>query len=191
MQNSLQTFVADLLKEKLSGFYHYHNLEHTLYVQEKVIEIGKQEACTEQEIALLTVAALWHDAGYVNTYLRHEEESCRLVKKTLPGFGYDAAEIDLVCGLIMATKVPQSPKTRLEEIIADADLEYLATPAAPALAENLFRELRHQNPSLSREQWRKTQIGFLESHQYFTPYCKANKEPAKQAYLRDLLSAGC
>jgi uncharacterized protein len=186
MQNSLQTFVVNLLKEKLSPFYYYHNLAHTLYVQQKVIEIGKQEGCTENEIELLAVAALWHDAGYLNTYTRHEEESCALARKHLPAYGYSGVAIESLCGMIMATKVPQSPKTKTEEIIADADLEYLATPAAPALAENLFRELQYRNPSLNRAQWLKTQIAFLDSHRYFTAYCKANKEPQKQAYLRSL-----
>ncbi len=186
MQNEMQSFVLSLLEKKLPQFYSYHNVAHTLYVQDKVVEIGTHELCTTIEIATLRVAALWHDTGYINTYTRHEEESCVLVQEYLPKFGYDAPSIDMICGMIMATRMPQSPTTKLEEIIADADLEYLATPAAAALAENLYQELRHQNPSLSRAQWLKTQIAFLDSHRYFTAYCKANKEFYKQAYLQSL-----
>jgi uncharacterized protein len=189
MQNSLQIFVLNLLKEKLSPFYYYHNIAHTLYVQQKAVEIGAHEGCTAAELEMLSVAALWHDAGYINTYLRHEEESCALAKSHLPGFGYTSADINILCGMIMATRMPQSPKNKLEEIIADADLEYLGTAAAPALAENLFQELHHQNPALSRAQWLKTQTGFLDRHRYFTSYCKTNIEPKKQAYLQSLLSA--
>ena len=187
--NSLQTFVVNLLKEKLSPFYYYHNVEHTLYVQEKVVEIGEQEGCNANEIDALKTGALWHDVGYINTYLRHEEEGCVLARQYMPGYGYSDTEIASLCGMIMATKMPQSPKNKLEEIIADADLEYLGTPAAAVRAERLFHELQHQSPSLSRSQWEKTQIGFLDKHRYFTPYCKATKEPLKQAYLRSLLSA--
>jgi len=189
MQNSLQTFVINLLKEKLSPFYYYHDVEHTLYVQQKVVEIGEQEACNANEIEALKVAALWHDAGFITSYLRHEEEGCVLVRQYMPGYGYSDADIASLCGMIMATRIPQSPKNKLEEIIADADLEYLGTPAAGVRAEKLFHELQHQSPSLSRAQWRKTQIAFLDKHRYFTPYCKASKEPIKQAYLRGLLSA--
>ena len=189
MQNEIQSFVLHLLKEKLPETYYYHNVAHTVYVQEKVVEIGNHEACTADEIDMLKVAALWHDTGYINTYIRHEEESCILARNHLPQFGYNAAGIDRVCGMIMATRMPQSPRNKLEEVMADADLEYLATPLAVTLAENLFRELQYQNPSLTRAQWLKTQVGFLETHQYFTPYCKAYKEPQKQAYLRSLGSS--
>lgn len=188
MQNNLQTFVVNLLKEKLPPFYYYHNVEHTLYVQQKVVEIGERETCTENEIEALKIAALWHDVGFINTYMRHEEEGCKLVRLYMPGYGYSDTEIASLCGMIMATRMPQSPKNKLEEIIADADLEYLGTPAAAVRAEKLFHELHHQSPSLSRAQWEKTQIGFLDKHRYFTPYCKATKEPLKQAYLRSLLS---
>ena len=34
-------------------------------------------------------------------------------------------DIEIICGIIMATKIPQRPKNYLEEIICDADLNYL------------------------------------------------------------------
>ena len=77
---SMILFVSDLLKSKLPANYYYHNVEHTLYVLQKVNEIGIQENCNEKELELLSAAALWHDTGYINTYAGHEEESCVLTK---------------------------------------------------------------------------------------------------------------
>lgn len=187
MQNSLQSFVIELLKEKLSPFLYYHNVGHTLYVQDKAAEISRYENCSENDMALLDVAALWHDTGYINTYLRHEEESCTLAKQHLPSFDYSAADIDIICGMIMATRMPQSPHNKLEEIIADADLAYLGTPAAAIQADELFRELQHRNPILTKRQWLKTQINFLQNHHYFTSYCKKNSASSKAIYLAELL----
>ena len=48
-----------------------------------------------------------------------------MAKEELPKFGLSEKDIELICGMIMATKIPQNPKTKLEKIIADADLEYL------------------------------------------------------------------
>ena len=47
MQNNqdMKEFVIKLLKDHLSEFLYYHNHEHTLYVMEKVEEIGRHEAC--------------------------------------------------------------------------------------------------------------------------------------------------
>jgi len=185
---SMRAFVVDLLKRNIPSFYYYHNYQHTLYVADKAIEIGKEEGCTEREIMLVNAAALWHDAGYITTYAGHETESARLAAEYLPAYGYSAEEIGKIHGMIMATSVPQSPKNKLEEIVADADLEYLGTGEAAHQADLFFRELNHLNPSLTKEQWDRKQISFLQSHHYFTEYCKKHKESAKSDYLKSLLA---
>lgn len=183
----MNDFVIGLLKSGIPADYYYHNYEHTLYVMDKVMEIGKHENCTEKELELLQTAALWHDTGYVNIYTGHEEESCRLARQNLPGYGYGPEDIDRICGMIMATKIPQSPKNKPEEILADADLEYLGTDKAGVLANHLFNELKALNPLLTEEAWNKTEIDFLTTHFYFTKYCKTNKEHIKQSYLQNLV----
>ena len=188
INKQLNDFVINLLKTKISSNYFYHNYEHTLYVIDKVIEIGEQENCTTKELELLSTAALWHDTGYINTYKGHEEESCVLARQYLPGYGYTTNDINTICAMIMATKIPQSPQNKLEEIIADADLEYLGTSNAAILAKHLFKELNALNPLLTEEIWNKIEIDFLSAHHYFTVYCKANKEPVKQAYLKSLIN---
>lgn len=184
----MNDFVIDLLKSGIPANYYYHNYEHTLYVMDKVMEIGQYENCTKKELELLQTAALWHDTGYVNIYTGHEEESCRLARENLPGYGYSPEDIDRICGMIMATRIPQSPKNKLEEILADADLEYLGTGNAGVLANHLFNELKTLNPLLTEEAWNRTEIDFLTAHPYFTGYCKENKEPVKQAYLKSLIN---
>ena len=185
---SMKDFVVSLLKTKLSEYYYYHNHEHTLYVTEKAIEIGRHEACTEKELELLSLAALWHDTGYITIYNNHEEESCLLARQYLPEYGYSSTDIDKVCGMIMATKIPQSPKTKLEEILADADLEYLGTSGFETMAHRLFKELQQINTSLTEEKWRLMQISFLQNHHYFTRYCKENRNHIKQMNLSKLIN---
>jgi len=185
---SMTAFVVDLLKRNIPSFYYYHNFAHTLYVADKAIEIGKAEGCTEREIMLVNAAALWHDTGYIGTYAGHEEESARLAAQYLPSYGYSIGEIGKIHGMIMATSVPQSPKNKLEEIVADADLEYLGTSEAAHQADLFYKELNHLDPSLTKEQWDRKQIAFLQSHHYFTAYCKRHKESAKSDYLKSLLA---
>jgi uncharacterized protein len=186
-KQDMKKFVTGLLNNKLSKFYYYHNTAHTLYVLDKVNEIGQQENCTAKEIDLLNTAAMWHDAGFINIYTGHEEEGCKLVRQFVPGYGYNSSDIDIICGMIMATKIPHSPKNKLEEIIVDADLEYLGTANAAVKAAALFKELHHINPSLTADEWVKVQIDFCKQHHYFTAYCKKNKEPQKLIYLNTLL----
>jgi len=187
IKQDMVDFVISLLNNKIPDSYYYHNVEHTLYVMHNAVEIGKAEKCTEKEIELLKTAALWHDTGYISTYNGHEEESCVLVQQYLPGYGYDADDISRICGMIMATKIPQSPKNKLEEIIADADLAYLGTEQAAVLANNLFKELDALNLLLTKASWNKTEISFLKNHHYFTAYCKQYRQQAKNDYLNLLI----
>jgi uncharacterized protein len=191
MQNktNMKEFVIELLKTKVPQNYYYHNYEHTLYVLQKVVEIGNQENCNESELELLKTAALWHDTGYIYTYKGHEEQSCLLAQKHLPVYGYSEKDIAIINGMIMATKILQTPTTRLEEIIADADLEYLGTHAAAEIAHLLFKELQSLNPDFTEEAYNTLQINFLNSHHYFTNYCKVNKDPIRNAYHKKLMAA--
>ena len=186
-KQAMKDFVLDLLRNNLPENYYYHNSAHTIYVGEKAHEIGLQDQCTMQELKLLSVAALWHDTGYIKTYKDHEEESCLNARQHLPDYGYSVTEVDLICGMIMATKIPQNPKTKLEEIIADADLEYLGTSSFEVKSVSLFHELHSINPSLTEEKWNQMQISFLQKHHYFTRFCIENRESVKQIHLSKLV----
>jgi len=185
--SSMKEFVVDLLKNNIPVFYYYHNYEHTLYVVDKAIEIGKAEGCSERDIELVSAGALWHDTGFLYSYADHEDQSLLLARQYLPEYGYTKDDIDKICGMIMATKIPQSPKNKLEEIVADADLEYLGTSDAPLKAEHLFQEWRHNDPSLTREKWNRIQISFIQNHHYFTEFCREKKEKAKLEYLQTVI----
>jgi HD superfamily phosphodiesterase len=182
----MKELVINLLKDNIPENYYYHNYKHTLYVHDTALEIAIHENCTANELDLISTAAFWHDTGYIKTYKNHEEESCNLARQYLPDYGYSADDIDIVCGMIMATKIPQSPKNKLEEILADADLEYMGTKSFDSTADDLFKEINSINPDLTEEKWIYTQISFLQNHHYFTRFCVENKEPVKQDYLLKL-----
>ena len=103
----------------------YHGVHHTIDVEKEAERIAISEKITNQEdLLLLKIACLYHDSGFLFTYKEHEAAGCDLAKKELPSFGLDQKQIDTICGMIMATKIPQTPRTKLEEIICDADLDY-------------------------------------------------------------------
>jgi uncharacterized protein len=184
----MRDFVIGLLRDNLPGNYLYHNPEHTLYVMDKALDIGRHEKCTEDELEFIRVAALWHDTGYTKTYKDHEEESCRIARHYLPEFGYPDDYINSLCNMIMVTKIPQFPKNKLEEILADADLEYLGTDEFEIKSDCLFKELQSVRPDYTEAAWNQAQISFIRSHHYFTRYCQENKEPVKQQHLDKLIN---
>jgi len=186
--NELYDDIMKCLKEKLSPRLVYHHWKHTEHVVEMAVFIAQEEHCTEDEILLIKTAALFHDAGFVNPIVdSHEEEGIRFVEKKLPNLGYTKKEIELINGMIRATKIPQQPKNKLECILADADLEYLGTDNFIYIGNKLYQELKHENPSLTIEEWNAIQIKFLQEHVYHTNYCLKNRAEKKAKNLQMLL----
>lgn len=180
---AIESRVLNILEVKLPSYLTYHCLEHTIYVVEKSEYIAKKQGVSRKKIYLLKIAALFHDIGFISTYAEHEKKSCSIAKKELKSFDFNQKEIDLICGMIMATKIPQQPTTELENIIADADLEYLATNKFLETGNLLYNELKHFNKDLTLKKWNKIQISFISDHQFHTKYCRQYKERWKQKNL--------
>ena len=142
------------LKNGLSKDLTYHTVQHTLDILKNAERIARSENIhNEEDLFLLKVACLYHDSGFLVTYKGHEKESCNLAKKDLPAFDCNKKQIEIICGLIMATKIPQSPANKMEEIICDADLDYLGTPDFFTISNNLFLELKKKGLVNSKKEW--------------------------------------
>jgi uncharacterized protein len=184
--DKIHTNVMDRLNKKLPICYTYHDAEHTQYVLDKAILIAEAENVSPDDMVLVKTAALYHDIGYLIGRINHEELSCQAAIQELENFKYSDESIKKVCGMIAATKIPQNPQNLLDQIIADADLEYLGTDLFELGGRKLYSELKCFNPSLSADEWIKIQISFLESHKYHTKFCIENREPKKQENLNKL-----
>ncbi|MCW3112986.1 MAG: hypothetical protein JWR18_1382 [Segetibacter sp.] len=180
----IQSRVIDKLEKGLSPTLTYHNVSHTLDVLQQAIEIAELEGIkNEEELLLLRVAALYHDVGFLATYSGHEETSCSMASEELQSFGFTKDQIDKVCGMIRATKVPQQPHTQLEEIICDADLDYLGRDDFFKIGDGLYKEFVIENIVSNETEWNSLQVRFLESHHYFTRSSKQRRQQAKQINL--------
>lgn len=179
-------FILKKLSKELPGHLSYHSVEHIKDVYSAAEQLGRAENLSDYEIRLLLTAALYHDAGFLKDATGHEEESCNIAKDALPGFGYTPAEIERICGMIMATKIPQSPANHLEEILADADLDYLGRDDFFTTGDKLFTELSVFGFLHSEDEWNQLQVRFLNSHHYFTPTALKLRQAKKQQHLEQI-----
>ena len=180
-----ETFISKL-EQELPSHYSYHTAEHTKYVIDKAILIGKEEKIQDHDMELLKIAALFHDMGFLKSRDNHEEVSCELASQELPSWNFNNHEISQICGMIRATKIPQRPITLLDKILADADLEYLGTDLYEIGASRLYKELIYFNPTLPDKEWLEIQVNFLNAHHYHTDFCINNRESKKQEHLKRL-----
>lgn len=164
----------------------YHGIQHTHDVCEAAESIALREYIDPERIELIKVAALFHDAGFMKQYRENETVGCKIAKEELAKQGYSPAEIKTVTQMIMATQVPQSPKNKLDEILADADLDYLGRADFGIIAGSLREELELNGVPLTHKAWIEKQISFLQAHQYFTKTAKDVRQKGKSKQLEKL-----
>lgn len=181
-----EKYIVERLEKELPENLYYHDLRHTLDVCAAVERLALMEKVEGDDIFLLKTAALYHDAGFVHQYSSNEEIGAALAKEVLPRFGYTDEQIEVIHQLINATKVPQSPKNKLEEIICDADLDYLGGDEFHIIADKLKRELMERNMVQTDKQWDELQIKFLEQHRYFTKTAIELRRDNKKARIEEI-----
>ncbi len=120
----------------------------------------------------MRITALFHDIGYLESNIDHEERGCTIAADWLSRYDIAFQDLQAIKGMIMATKLPQKPKTHLEKVIADADLLYVGTTQYEKISMKLYSEFRFYNPELDHLKWVNLQIDFLSSHSYHTAFCK-------------------
>ncbi|MEM9680775.1 MAG: HD domain-containing protein [Bacteroidota bacterium] len=184
--HAAKAFILDKLDKELSDKLSYHGLHHTLDVLYTVEELCYLEKVSPYDTLLVKTAALFHDSGFTISNQQHESLGCQIARQYLPKYDYSPQEIERICGMILATKIPQSPKNYLEEIICDADLDYLGREDFYEIGGTLFEELCSYNVLHSEQDWNRLQVKFLNSHQFFTITNKRRRTAKKQRYLNEL-----
>jgi len=179
-------YIISKLNKELPRHLSYHSVEHIVDVYHAAEQLGRQEGISASDMKLLLTAAWYHDSGFLKGAKDHEEESCRIAQGVLPGYGYNVAEIEKICGMIMATKIPQSPKNNLEEILADADLDYLGRDDFFTIGDKLFNELSVFGFIQTEDEWNQLQVRFLENHHYFTKSAIGLRQSKKEAHLQQV-----
>ena len=180
----IKAHVLHKLQYGLPSYLTYHNISHTLDVLKQCTTIAHESGIhNAEDVLLLKVSALYHDTGFLYTYKGHEEKSCEIAMQELPQFGFTPKQIERVCSMIRATRLPQSPKNELEKIICDADLDYLGRSDFFTVGEGLFQEFIHQKVVSDEQEWNQLQVRFLENHQYFIATTIQKREAIKQQHL--------
>lgn len=183
---NLKDYVINRLENELPDDLYYHSVEHTLDVLDSALRIGVSEGIDEWQTILLQAAGVMHDMGFVLGYQEHEKNGCKLAAEILPRFGYTELDVDKVCGLIMATKVPQSPSSHLQQILCDADLDYLGRDDFYSIGNKLYEELASRGIIANVDAWNCLQIKFLSNHRYFTETNLRDREAHKLSHLNQL-----
>ncbi len=175
-----ERYVLNILEENLPEKFYYHSYKHTKDVVKAVERIALLEGVTDEGLFLLKTAAIFHDAGFIERYEHNEPIGARMATEILPKYGYTEQHIKTIVELIHVTEIPHRPINKLQEIICDADLDYLGRDDFEKIADRLRRELREMNKIDSDKAWDELQIKFLNQHRYFTKTAKETRQKKKE-----------
>lgn len=174
-------YALDRLARELSPVLIYHSLEHT---RDEVVpaaeRLARMEGLTGEPLLLLRTAAYFHDLGFVERYLDNEVIAVRIAAENLPRFGYTPEQIKTITGIIMVTRLPQTPHNHMEEIMADADLDGLGREDFIEREHALRAEWTALGRNYTEEEWYREQVTFLQSHHYFTESARRLRQAGQQ-----------
>jgi len=182
----LRRRVNKILETKLPDKLYYHALNHTDDVLKVCNQYIRRGNIKPRDAKLLRIGALLHDIGFTETYDNHEAKGQEIAQELMGELGFSQKDIDVVKGLIWATKIPQSPQTKLEKIICDADLDYLGRRDFYKISDQLFEELKLRGLLGDKKEWNKIQIKFLEGHSYHTKFALNIRQPVKAKRIAEL-----
>ena len=181
-------YVAGFIGEHFTEKICYHNIDHTIDVVGFCELIGNKCRISESDMEIVIIAAWFHDTGYYLGCQDHEDASAEIAEKYLSEQNCDTTHIKKVVNCILATKIPQTPKTLLEKILCDADLYHLSSEQFFEKSELLLQELKFENQDISDEMWLEGSKEFVEAHRYHTPYGKRVLFPRMLKNLKMLKS---
>jgi class 3 adenylate cyclase/predicted metal-dependent HD superfamily phosphohydrolase len=179
--------IVNRLKALLPDEVVYHDISHTLNVEKAAMRFARLEGLDEESIQLLRTAVLYHDAGFVVEYLHNEPFGITMAENALPKFGYSEEHISVVRSIIASTASNKKPNNLLEQIMCDADHDYLGRADYFTVAKKLRVELENYGQTMSEIEWIEFQLNYLEKvHRFYTVTAKNIRLQAKKAHIEEL-----
>ncbi len=180
IESKVREFVTDLFLDNDVEDLYFHGIQHTKEVVSASKHIGTESGLTEEDLEVLVIAAWFHDAGYIDKSPEHEQRSIEIATEFLNSQQYEHAKIEKIAGCIKATKVPQQPDNILEKILCDADMYHLSLEDFFQRTLLLRKELNNiQEQKISKKEYLRTTLKFMEDHEYKTEYGKTALKPLK------------
>jgi len=178
-------YVTEIFTHKVRPDFVFHSLDHTEAVAEACSQMADYYQLNDEDRFVLMLSAWFHDTGYSSGKAEgHEEISVQIAAEFLQQHHVADTVQQRITSCIRATHMPQSPISQVEKILCDADLLHLSTEDFKAMNQLLKQERENLiGQKISKKEWRKGNVRFLQEHKYFTEYGQQYLEPKKQDNL--------
>ena len=189
----VNNYIRELFRDELPGGIKYHDADHTLHPIKGVVAVANRiaisENISEHDRELLIAAAYFHDTGYIREYDKNEPIAARMAGRILKLIGYKPDEVEKVQKMILSTNLELEPRSHIEKILCDADLDHLGREDFFKLDGKLREGRRSRGIDVSDDaNWYKGTLKILEKHHYYTESQKKLRKKEKQKNIKRLLN---
>lgn len=189
LKNAVEDFVREKFAANSNTNLVYHTIQHTEKVVANATQIALHYQLNEQDDFIVVVAAWFHDIGYFTKPENHEPESAAIAESFLSEKDVSLDIINEIKRVILATRIPQNPHSLNEKILCDADLFHLGSEDFTTHSKRIHEECMLLNgKEVSKNQWRKKDLAFLQTHTYHTTYCKDLLDKKKQKNIKKVMA---
>jgi len=184
----VEAHIEKYIQEEINSDFVYHNFQHTCAVVDAATELAEYYEVSEGDRLAITVAAWFHDTGYAEGWEDHEERGVRNATEWLASKGgTDQKLIDNIAGCIRATRMPQQPRSFIEEIVADADLSHLGDLSYWDRCGRVRQEFAiTRNMIMSDQEWIDFELGFMLNHEFHTEAARELFGERKSKHVKQL-----
>jgi len=187
LYKKIEQHVKSLFTEKASPTLLFHNQKHTEVVADRTKEIAGHYHLSERDMLILFASAWFHDTGHLYTEpAMHEEKSIEIMTNFMHENTTDDDLIKSIEKCIMVTKMPRNPANLLEQIICDADTYHFGTKDFKLTNRLMFEELNLRKIHMDKATFNDKTLEMLETHQYYTDYCKDLLNKKKKKNMKKL-----
>ena len=181
-------YVTGLFEKLQNDKLIFHNLQHTKTVVERTKEIAAHYTLSERDMLVLYVASWFHDTGHLYTpgLKNHEEKSVDVMRKFMADYASDAELISEIEACILSTKMPRNPASLIQHILCDADTYHFGTKEFKDTNKRMREEYQLREERVDKKVWDENTLQMLNTHQFYTSYCKDLLDEKKKDNIRKL-----
>ena len=186
-------YIRELFRDELPHGIKFHNADHTLHPTRGVVAVANRiaisESISESDRELLITAAYFHDTGYIRELEKNEPIAARMAGRILKMIGFKPNEIEKIQNMILSTDLDCEPKTHLEKILCDADLDHFGREDLFKMDAKLREGMRLLGGHIFDDlNWYRGTLKLIKNHQYYTQSQKKLREKGKQKNIKLLLN---
>lgn len=178
-----------ILSRSLGPDLHYHAVQHSRDVFEETVRFALHDGVSQRHLELLSIAAAYHDAGYMEQYNDNEPIGAAMAARAMKAAGtYSQSEINQVGQMILSTQVKMTAAgvSRVElapyaGYLMDADLGSFGRDDFFEKCQQLIDETGATPEAMYQQAWK-----MISTHIWYTPAARSLRESKRQQNVKDL-----